>query len=114
MRKKRWRTSVFFISQILLSQARILDPSFFGKLNNRSDSEEGVIIDDDEVQIEHVPNEEVIDDLSFIQSFLISVPNPPSTDLNKEKSNDDKIKTDSSKIFVNSDTTLTNQSKSTN
>ena len=91
MKKKRWRTSVFFISQILLSQARILDPSFFGKLNNRSDSEEGVIIDDDEVQIEHVPNNEVIDDLSFIQSFLISVPNPPSTDLNKEKSNDDKF-----------------------
>ena len=114
MKKKRWRTSVFFISQILLSQARILDPSFFGKLNNRSDSEEGVIIDDDEVQIEHVPNEEVIDDLSFIQSFLISVPNPPSTDLNKEKSNDDKIKIESSKIFDKSDTTLTDQSKSTN
>ena len=110
MRKRRWRTCFFFIFQILLSQARILDPSFF-ESNYESQIKEDEITNDDEIQLNKEKNDEVLDDLHFIQSFLTSIttPLPP-----KFPNVNEKIKAESNIDETPSDVVLKNQSKSSN
>ena len=85
MRKRRWRTCIFFISQILLAQARILDPSFF-EINHESIvSEDEVINEDEEAHLNDEKSNEVLDDLDFIQSFLTSITTPPPNKFSNTK-----------------------------
>ena len=81
MKKKRWRTCIFLISQILLSQARILDPSFFENNNTSDIVNANKVNSDNEAQSGDDKLDEVSDVLNFIQSFLTSVTQPPSAGL---------------------------------